>query len=131
MNGSPARDIGEVIGQLIGGALVIGLVVWFILALARRPSKGSAQGRWAQAVQICSADPRFRLGQVTSAQEYPQRGTAGWVTWYGTGQQQSVWFEQVYPRPGGWVVVTGGPRPAAPGTDPNTFYVDRVHDVIY
>lgn len=96
--------------------------------MGRPKTTSNARDRWAHAVQICGADPRYRLGQVTSARDYPQRGTAAWVTWFDSGQQQSVWFEQVYPRPGGWVVVTGGARP---GADPSIFYVDRVHGIIY
>jgi hypothetical protein len=63
---------------------------------------------------------------VTSInQVHPQRGTAAWVTWYGSGQPQNTWFENAYPPVGGWVVVSG-----EISQDPNTFLVRQVHDVI-
>jgi hypothetical protein len=118
-----------VLGQLTFYVLLIGGIVWLIVHLVRRSKgggSGSSHARWQHAVNVCSADPRYRLGQVTSVnQVYPQRGTAAWVTWYGTGQPQNTWFENVYPPVGGWVVVTGGTGP-----DRTTFVVDRVHDVI-
>jgi hypothetical protein len=119
------------IGQLMFYALLIGGIVWLIVYVVRRSGGGAQpsqamQARWQHAVQICSADPRYRLGQVTSiSQVHPQRGTMGWVTWYGTGQPQSTWFEHAYPPVGGWVVVSG-----ANAHDPNMFHVSRVHDII-
>lgn len=126
-----ARDVGELLGRFIGIGLVVALVVWFILLLMRRPTRtGDAQARWATAIQVCSTDPRYRLGQIGSVQFHPQRGTSAWVTWYGTGQQQSAWFEQAYPPVGAWVVVTGATGTGVPQADPNTFYVERIHDLI-
>ena len=126
-----ARDFGEVLGRFIGLALVVGLIVWFVVLLVRRPKPtGDAQVRWATAIQVCSTDPRYRLGQITSVHPYPQRGTSAWVTWYGAGQQQSAWFEQAYPPAGAWVVVSGATGSGPPQADPNTFYVERIHDLI-
>lgn len=121
---------GLVLGQLTFYLLLIGGIVWLIVHLVRRSKagggNGSSQARWQHAVNVCAADPRYRLGQVAAVnQVYPQRGTTAWVTWYGTGQPQNTWFENVYPPVGGWVVVTGGIGP-----DRTTFVVDQVHDVI-
>ena len=119
---------GLVIGQLLFYALVVAGIVWLLVHLARRSRGGgdATQARWQHAVQVCRADPRYRLGQVTAvSQVYPERGAAAWVTWYGTGQPQSTWFENAYPPVGGWVVVSG-----AGGQDPNTFHVSQVHDLI-
>lgn len=121
---------GLVIGQLAFYALLIGGIIWLIIHLSRRSGRGGGgdarQARWQHAMQVCSTDPRYRLGQVVSiSQVHPQRGTTAWVTWHGAGQPQSTWFENAYPPVGGWVVVSG-----ASGHDPNTFHASQLHDVI-
>jgi hypothetical protein len=120
-----------VVGQLLFYALLFAGIIWLLVQLSRRSGGGAhpaqaSQARWQHAVQVCSVDPRYRLGQVAAiSQVHPQRGTSAWVTWYGTGHPQSTWFEHAYPPVGGWVVVSGGG-----GRDPGTFHVSQVHDVI-
>ena len=61
---------------------------------------------------------------------YPQRGTKAWITWHGSNAVQDTWFEQSFPPLGSWVVVSGSPGYGPHNDNPQTFYVNRVHDVI-
>ena len=122
---------GLALGQTLFTLLLIGGAIWLIAHVAQsRQSKQASQARWNHALQVCSTNPEFKLGHVTNVvAAYPQRGTKAWITWYGANAVQDTWFEQSFPPLGSWVVVSGSPG-YGPYDNPQTFYVNRVHDVI-
>ena len=117
---------GLALGQTMFTLLLIGGVIWLIIYVTRSvQSKQATKARWQHALQVCNTNPEFKLAHVTNViTTYPQRGTKAWITWYGGNTLQDTWFEQSYPPQGSWVVVSGSSQ------NPQTFYVNRVHDVI-
>lgn len=123
---------GVLAGEIFFWLLLIGGLIWLTVYLARSHGGGSPSGaRWQHAVHVCGVNPQFKLAHVTAiTQVYPNRGTAGWITWYGTTQPQEAWFEQAFPPLRSWVVVSGSAGYDPQHQNPHIFYVDRVHDVI-
>jgi hypothetical protein len=124
---------GLVAGEVLFWVLLVGGLIWLIVYLAQSRSRGirAQSARWQHAVQVCTMNPQFKLGHVTTVmQAYPNRGTMAWITWYGTTQPQQVWFEQAFPPQGSWVVVSGSTGYGPHNQNPQTFYVHRVHDII-
>ncbi|MUM15613.1 hypothetical protein FZI91_09225 [Mycobacterium sp. CBMA271] len=116
---------------LIGGA------IWLVVHLSNQGSRNAqarraiAHHQWAHAVQVCAYDPRFQLAYIAAIIEsYPNKGTKAWVTWYGSNVQQDAWIPLAWPMPGNWLVVSGSTGYGPHHDNPNTFFVEQVHDII-
>jgi hypothetical protein len=109
---------------LIGGPVLA--LVWL---LARRVP--SQQHLWDHAVQVCAANPAFRLGQIIEVlSSDPEQGEHARISWHGNDVEQDIWFGDTWPLEDVWVVVSGADGDGTAGRDSSTFYVTAVHDVI-
>lgn len=115
---------------VVFGALAFGS--WQVVRSRARSRKLDEwlAGRLDAAVQAHWHEADLNLAIIANPYQYARRGTKANIQWYCTDVWQDTWFQDLWPKPGSLVLLSGSSGYGPHNTNPNVFYVRRVHEFL-
>ena len=126
-----AMGVGAVgVLVVVFGALAFGS--WQVVRSRARSRKLDEwlAGRLDAAVQAHWHEADLNLAIIANPYQYARRGTKANIQWYCTDVWQDTWFQDLWPKPGSLVLLSGSSGYGPHNTNPNVFYVRRVHEFL-
>lgn len=107
---------------------VLGVAIWYARSwmVRQRHRDGELAEQWDNFQLAVRDNPNAYPCQVTNPYQCSATGTKAIITWIQTNREQDSWFEDDWPEPGEYLLVTGRIGYGPHNNDPNVFFVDQV-----